>query len=281
MASLGLLGALGGLGQGLSQTGQMMYNEATEKSREQRLQAIRDKDYARARKDAVSDMDRKFKEGKDLIAIEQNFKDDQRIGSQDFTREMAGLSFKQKKEFEQYVRENFAQSKFGQQFEDLEKARTKFGKDSEQFTRMNEALKAQLQQVIPTKDILGNTTYGILTYNADGSVSVQQIDFESPTGLSPGVRSGAGGAGGAGAGGRTRGGNDFSSIPDEKFRQDVERFRNAPPGPDGNYYIGGQKIPETQYSEMLKAYEEELRKREAAAGQARFVPGRGQFGRAS
>jgi hypothetical protein len=85
MASLGLLGALGGLGQGLSQTGKMMYDEETEKSREQRLQAIRDKDYARARKDAVSDMDRKFTEGKRLMELDQNFRDTQRSAGETFT----------------------------------------------------------------------------------------------------------------------------------------------------------------------------------------------------
>ena len=272
MASLGLLGALGGLGQGLTQTGQMMYNEATEKAREERLQAIRDKDYARARKDAVSDMDRKFREGKELIGIEQEFKTSEREGSQDFSREMAGLTFTQKKEFEDYVRGNFAQSKFGQQFADLERIRTEYGETSDQYKQMNKALQLQLQQVIPTKDVLGNTSYGLITYGDDGSISVQQIDFESPSGLSGGV--GRGGSSGAS-------GMDFSGIPDDKFQQDVEVFRDLKPDTDGNYYIQGRRFPPSQYNQMLKAYEEELRRRQASAGQARYVPGQGQMGRSS
>lgn len=53
--SLGLLGALGGLGKGLTQYGQTLFSEAIEEKRQARLQAIRDKEYARARADAVAD----------------------------------------------------------------------------------------------------------------------------------------------------------------------------------------------------------------------------------
>lgn len=55
--SLGLLGALGGLGKGLTQYGQTLFSEAIEEKREARLQAIRDKEYARNRADQVSDRD--------------------------------------------------------------------------------------------------------------------------------------------------------------------------------------------------------------------------------
>ena len=57
MASLGLLGALGGLGQGLTQMGSMFFSEQMEKEREARLQQIRDKEYNRARKDQLEDRD--------------------------------------------------------------------------------------------------------------------------------------------------------------------------------------------------------------------------------
>ena len=74
MASLGLLGAIGGLGSGLGQVGQFMYNEELDKAKTARLQAIADKEYARARKDAVADMDRQFRESKEIAGIEQGYR---------------------------------------------------------------------------------------------------------------------------------------------------------------------------------------------------------------
>ena len=74
--SLGLLGAFEGLGRGLAQTGQFMYNEELDKAKTARLQQIADKEYARARADAVSDMDRQFAEAKEIAGIEQGYRMD-------------------------------------------------------------------------------------------------------------------------------------------------------------------------------------------------------------
>lgn len=58
MANLGLLGLVGGLGQGMSQTGDMLFREEIQKQREARLQAIRDKEYLRGRADSLADYQR-------------------------------------------------------------------------------------------------------------------------------------------------------------------------------------------------------------------------------
>ena len=58
MANLGLLGALGGLGTGLQTAGQTLFNNEIDKDRELRLEAIRSREYARARADQVADLDR-------------------------------------------------------------------------------------------------------------------------------------------------------------------------------------------------------------------------------
>ena len=71
---LGLLGAFEGLGRGLAQTGQFMYDEELDKAKTARLQQIADKEYARARADAVSDMDRQFREAKTIAGIEQGYR---------------------------------------------------------------------------------------------------------------------------------------------------------------------------------------------------------------
>ena len=76
MASLGLLGAFGGLGNALGQVGQFMYDEELDKAKTARLQQIADKEYARARADAVSDMDRQFGEAKEIAGIEQGYRED-------------------------------------------------------------------------------------------------------------------------------------------------------------------------------------------------------------
>jgi len=73
---LGLLGAFEGLGRGLAQTGQFMYDEELDKQKTARLQAIADKEYARARADAVADMDRQFRESKKIAEIEQGYRMD-------------------------------------------------------------------------------------------------------------------------------------------------------------------------------------------------------------
>jgi len=63
MASLGLLGALNGLGEGMKSAGSLLFSDALMTKREERLQAIRDREYARNRADTVSDIrdDRSFR----------------------------------------------------------------------------------------------------------------------------------------------------------------------------------------------------------------------------
>lgn len=58
--NLGLLGAIGGLGQGLSQAGSSLFEEELQRRKEERLQAIRDKEYARDRADTLTDQKTKF-----------------------------------------------------------------------------------------------------------------------------------------------------------------------------------------------------------------------------
>lgn len=53
--NLGLLGALGGLGKGMQQFGQSLFDDQLAERREARLQAIRDKEYARGREDSLAD----------------------------------------------------------------------------------------------------------------------------------------------------------------------------------------------------------------------------------
>jgi len=84
--SLGLLGALGGLGKGLTQYGQTLFSEAIEEKREARLQAIRDKEYARSRADAVADRQVNQQFQRDLAQENRAFQTSEREASQGFRK---------------------------------------------------------------------------------------------------------------------------------------------------------------------------------------------------
>ena len=81
---LGLLGAIGGLGDGLSYAGKSMFDRELEMDRERRLQAIRDKEYARARQDAVSDIGRREAFELNVLGKEQGFRTSEREATQGF-----------------------------------------------------------------------------------------------------------------------------------------------------------------------------------------------------
>jgi len=101
--SLGLLGALGGLGKGITQYGQTLFSEAIEEKREARLQAIRDKEYARSRADAVADRQVNQQFQRDLAQenrafqtsereARQGFQTSERASSQEFQSDQAELA---------------------------------------------------------------------------------------------------------------------------------------------------------------------------------------------
>ena len=112
MASYGFLGLLGGLGQAAQTVGGALFSEGIDRRREERLQAYQDRVYDRARKDAVADMDRS--------EAFQTAQQQALFGQQ---KSMAKLEFAQRKDLEKYIRENFAQSKLGRQYADLERYR--------------------------------------------------------------------------------------------------------------------------------------------------------------
>lgn len=86
---LGLLGAIGGLGDGLSYAGKSMFDRELEMDRERRLQAIRDKEYSRARQDAVSDIGRREAFELNVLGQEQRYRSSEREATQDFSSSQA------------------------------------------------------------------------------------------------------------------------------------------------------------------------------------------------
>ena len=82
---MGLLGAVQGLGQGLQQTGTTLFNDEISNRREQRLQAIRDKEYARNRSDQLADQQTSMAFQKSERIAGQDYQNTAREDSQDFT----------------------------------------------------------------------------------------------------------------------------------------------------------------------------------------------------
>tara|TARA_B100000085_G_scaffold44561_2_gene37689 strand:- start:1327 stop:2046 length:720 start_codon:yes stop_codon:yes gene_type:complete len=225
MASYGFLGLLGGLGQAAQTVGGALFSEGIDRRREERLQAYQDRVYERARKDAVADMDRS--------EAFQTAQQEALFGQQ---KSMAKLEFANRKNLEKYIRENFAQSKLGRQYADLERYRNdpNFGVESDEYKRLDRALTIQEQQLIPTTDMYGNTTYGIAQYDESGRITgVKQVDFTEATGLGGGDESTG-----------TVTDSDTTPAPSSTARQiaGIQEAIDAGPDEDGLYTHNGQKV---------------------------------------
>lgn len=85
---LGLLGALQGAGQSMTQFGNALFTEETERQRQADLQKIRDTDYKRARADQLADQKTGFDRQDSLIAQEITREDTVRTNERDY---QAGL----------------------------------------------------------------------------------------------------------------------------------------------------------------------------------------------
>lgn len=96
--NLGLLGAFQGLGQGLQQAGTTLFNDEIANRREQRLQAIRDKEYARNRGDQLADQKTSMDFQRDERLAGQNYQDTVRKDSQNFAASESekGRTFQEK-----------------------------------------------------------------------------------------------------------------------------------------------------------------------------------------
>jgi len=85
---LGLLGALQGAGQSMTQFGNALFTEETERQRQADLQKIRDTDYKRARADQLADQQTGFDRQDSLIAQEITREDTVRTNERNY---QAGL----------------------------------------------------------------------------------------------------------------------------------------------------------------------------------------------
>ena len=243
MASYGFLGLLGGLGQAAQTVGGALFSEGIDRRREERLQAYQDRVYARARKDAVADMDRS--------EAFQTAQQQALFGQQ---KSMAKLEFAQRKDLEKYIRENFAQSKLGRQYADLERYRNdpNFGVESDEYKRLDRALTMQEQQLIPYSDFMGNTRYGVPLRDEKGNITgVQQFDFTESGGLVDGVQS---------TGTPTdSGATPAPSTSSAQIQLEaLETALQAGPDENGLYTVGNQKYTKERLDRAIDRIREEI-----------------------
>ena len=100
--NLGLLGAIGGLGQGLQQAGTTLFNDEILKRREQRLQAIRDKEYSRNRQDQLADQQTSMGFQQSERIAGQGYQDKVREDNQNFASGESDKSQEFQKELAEY-----------------------------------------------------------------------------------------------------------------------------------------------------------------------------------
>lgn len=243
MASYGFLGLLGGLGQAAQTVGGALFSEGIDRRREERLQAYQDRVYDRARKDAVADMDRSEKF--------QKAQQEALFGQQ---TSLANLEFANRKDLEKYIRNNFAQSKLGRQYADLDRLRNdpNFGPESDEYKRLDRALTIQEQQLIPYSDLMGNTRYGVPIYDEKGKITrVQQFDFTESSGLGDGVQS-TGNPTGPGA-------TPAPSTSSAQIQLEaLETALQAGPDEDGLYTVGNQKYTKGRLDRAIDRIREQI-----------------------
>lgn len=170
MASRGLLGALGGLGAGISQFANTMFNVQIEKDREARLQAIADKNYARSRADQLADTasQREFQEG--LLKKERAYQD--QVRSTEFGQQVAlqTLGEAQQKRLIEFGKE-FPDTELGK----LIQERDKYDVGSDAYNQYQRQINNS-QLIQNTNPYTGATSIGIPVYDENNNLTdVQEV----------------------------------------------------------------------------------------------------------
>jgi hypothetical protein len=181
MASRGLLGALGGLGAGVSQVAGTLFSVEIEKDREARLQAIEDKRYARSREDSLADYQRARTDQLADIASQREFQTGLLEKEQNFQRETANTKFGQQVALQTLGE---AQQKrlieFGQEFPDTQlgkliQERDKYEPGSAEYNQYQQQIN-QSQLIQNTNPYTGATSIGIPVYDENNNLTdVQEV----------------------------------------------------------------------------------------------------------
>lgn len=237
MASRGLLGALGGLGAGVSQLAGTLFSVEIEKDRETRLQAIADKNYDRARTDQLADTasQRKFQTG--LLEKEQNFQ-----------RETANTNFGQ-----QVALQTLGEAQqrrlieFGQEFPDtalgkLIQERDKYEPGSAEYNQYQQQIN-QSQLIQNTNPYTGATSIGIPVYDENNNLTdVQEVV----------TFGGLGDMTGSSAGRTPPQAPDDPEIDQTRLQEQIDMIEAEPEDENGMINIGRGPVNKAQLLQKLR-----------------------------
>jgi hypothetical protein len=162
-------GLLSGAAEGVTETASMLFADEISKRKEERLQAIRDKEYDRARKDQLADIDsdRAFQKG---LLTEQRAYDDQ-VSNTQFGRQVAlqTLGVNAQKALLDYG-QKFPQSAIGKLIGDRDREEV----GSEQWNTYDRATQ-QSQIITNTNPFTGAISLGIPIYENNELTGVEEV----------------------------------------------------------------------------------------------------------
>ena len=237
MASRGLLGALGGLGAGISQFANTMFNVEIEKDREARLQAIADKNYARARKDQLADIasQREFQKG--LLKDERAYQD--QVRSTEFGQQVTlqTLSEAQQRRLIEYGQQ-FLQSALGK----LIQERDRFEPGSDQYNLYQQQIN-QSQLIQNTNPYTGAMSIGIPQFDDSGKlIGVEEVA----------TFGGMGDLSGSSAGRTPPQAPDAPEIDQAELQEQIDAIEAMPEDENGMIDLGRGPINKAQLLQKLR-----------------------------
>ena len=234
MASRGLLGALGGLGAGISQFASTLFNVEIEKDREARLQAIADKNYARARTDQLADTasQREFQQG--LLRDERAYQD--QVRNTEFGQQVAlqTLSEAQQRRLIEYGQQ-FPQSQLGK----LIQERDRFEPGSDQYNLYQQQIN-QSQLIQNTNPYTGAISIGIPQFDESGKLTgVEEVATFGGMADLPGASAG-------------RKPPEPPEIDQEELQDQIDAIEAMPADENGMIDLGRGPISKEQLLQRLR-----------------------------
>lgn len=263
-------GLLGGAAQALTTVGTAMFSDAIDQRKQERLQAIRDKEYARARTDQLADYQmartdqladidsqRKFQKG---LLTEQRVYDDQ-VRNTQFGQQVAlqTLGVNAQKALLDYGQQ-FPQSTIGKLIAD----RDKFEPGDEQYEIYNRQIQ-QSQIISNTNQITGAISLGIPIFEDGKLTGVKEVATFGGIG-DLGSRSSSVGGEGGGSGG-SPGINDLGAPAVQNAIDQIESALNS-----GNYRGATRPQLESRLQELRRRLER-LNSQAANPGYTAFAEG--------
>lgn len=241
-------GLLAGGAQALTTIGSAMFSDAIDQRKQERLQAIRDKEYARARQDQLADYQRARTDQLADVASQRKFQEGLLTREQDFQRETANTRFGQ-----QVALQTLGEAtqrrliEFGQEFPDttlgkLIQERDKHEPGSDAYNQYQRQINSS-QLIQNTNPFTGATSIGIPIYDENNNLTdVQEV--VSFGGLGDLTESRAGRTGSSAG--------DASEVDQAELQQQIDMVEGMQADENGMIDLGRGPINKQQLLQRLR-----------------------------